>query len=569
MKNYDIRERMLSIASFLILSLVLFSCQNEEVPTLYEFDFKDGSGGFSGTPTILGKQLENPYTVENMKQAYENLKENLTHASGREASDDNFEVTTTHYYVRFLPTNEEQLFELESDTTISLTDVPIDFEEAFIGDYYHDPSVADSNYTWLYTAVPLEYNFSNTIQYEKLADLFLPPDEDTISSSGRLASNDFFELLETEALRITGNLDEDLSEYLEGDYSEFSSARWRPQGRITVFENAINRTVGVAGARVNARKWFVVKHTYTNSGGHFRMGSVRGKIKYSVQFHDNGNFKVKAGNWFWTARHRGHVKYKGTRWNQHFSSGHSQFYSQVQNAAYDYYNHVWRDYGITKPGSVNLSAKYDRQASSQFRVPARYLPFWSSIRITRLQANGVNRGSDGIYATTIHELTHLAHYKLDPAVFTGVERIECEELFCGRVHFNHRELSMLTEGWAEGVETIVTTDRHMKLDPNYISNRLNIGWNAGRQTDAASEMTQYTPIVADLIDNLNQSARFSGRSPRPPVDNVSGYSLNAIERAVDNCRDIECWRRNLGNSTALNDLWNYMREVRDNRRNWD
>ena len=566
MKNYDYKSRGLSIVTSLVLSLLLFSCRNEEVPTLYEFDLKDGSGGFSGTPSILGKKLENPYTVENMRQAYKNLKENLTTASGREASNDNFEITTTHYYVRFLPTDEEQLLELESDTTISLTDVPIDFEEAFVGDYYHDPSVPDSNYTWLYTAVPLEYNFPNTIQYEKLADLFLPPDEDTLSSSGRLVDNDFFELLETEAMRITGNLDEELSAYSEGDYTTFSAARWWPQGRITVLENAINRTVGVAGARVNARKWFVVKHTYTNSGGHFRMGSVSGKIKYSVQFRDNGNFKVKAGNWFWTARHRGQVKYKGTRWNQHFSSGHSQFYAQVQNAAYDYYNDVWRDYGITRPGTVNLSAKYYKQASSQFRIPARYLPFWSTIRITRINSRGNNRGSVGIYATTIHELTHLAHYKLDPAVFTGIERIECEEMFCGKIKFNFRERSMLTESWAEGVETIVTNDRYNKLSPGYFNETETTvkGYNAFRQQETALEMDQYTPIVTDLVDIHNQNKATNGSSR--PVDNVSGYSLSRIEDAVEGCRNIEAWRQNLGDSDSLNELWSYFRQVRDNRR---
>lgn len=134
---------------------------------------------------------------------------------------------------------------------------------------------------------------------------------------------------------------------------------------------------------------------------------------------------------------------------------------------------------------------------------------------------------------------------------------------------------MLRESWAEGVETIVTNDRYFALSPNYKSTQSgdNGGrWNAGRQRQTALQMDEYTPIVEDLIDNLNQGV--TPPNSGFPQDRVIGYNLNQIQNALNNCRDINCWesklRSNYNNPTEnnLTELFNYMRVVRNNASNW-
>ena len=73
---------------------------------------------------MLEEQLENPYSIENMRKALASLK-----ANGRTAGS--FDIETTGLYVRFIPTNSIELEALEDynqiDTTFNLFDHPLDF----------------------------------------------------------------------------------------------------------------------------------------------------------------------------------------------------------------------------------------------------------------------------------------------------------------------------------------------------------------------------------------------------------------------------------------------------------
>lgn len=60
---------------------------------------------------ILGRKLDNPYSVTNMKTAYEAIKEKYRgHA---EVSIENISITRTHKYVQFKPRTEDELDSLE------------------------------------------------------------------------------------------------------------------------------------------------------------------------------------------------------------------------------------------------------------------------------------------------------------------------------------------------------------------------------------------------------------------------------------------------------------------------
>ena len=77
----------------------------------------------------LGKQLENPYSVENMKKAYQNLMEKKENEGTDNARiiEDSLDIEVTDYYVKFLVENDDQVNLLLSDS-LNLSFFPLDVE---------------------------------------------------------------------------------------------------------------------------------------------------------------------------------------------------------------------------------------------------------------------------------------------------------------------------------------------------------------------------------------------------------------------------------------------------------
>ena len=89
-------------------------------------------------------------------------------------------------------------------------------------------------------------------------------------------------------------------------------------------------------------------------------------------------------------------------------------------------------------------------------------------------------------------------------------------------------------------------------------------WGAWRQELTATEMNEYTPIVEDLIDDVNQN-EIPNYAGVQPIDHVSGYSLQRIQSALKGSRSPNTWRNKLIASrpngvttSALNALFSYM-----------
>jgi hypothetical protein len=170
--------------------LLIWSCQKDRddllSPDIPEHQIDgDGSITFRSEGTeepmdklvVLGQQINNPYSVANMTQAWNNLY-----------SPDETQLSPTHLYVRFLPQNMEEL-KLLDDLDLDFDDYPLDYQILEEGDYYHDPSIPADKPTWLYTVVEPGFTFPN-VQYEILEELVLAP---------------YFSHLTAEAFRITGN----------------------------------------------------------------------------------------------------------------------------------------------------------------------------------------------------------------------------------------------------------------------------------------------------------------------------------------------------------------------------
>ena len=119
-------------------------------------------------PVILGQQLTNPYSISNMQQAV-----NVLYGG-------NFPIIATHLYVRFKPASVAQLIMLEDTSNLELQDYPMDYEVIQDGDYYQDPSQGTEDFQWLYTVVPVRYNFIQGIQKEIIDSLYLPVDNEIL-----------------------------------------------------------------------------------------------------------------------------------------------------------------------------------------------------------------------------------------------------------------------------------------------------------------------------------------------------------------------------------------------------
>jgi len=138
----------------LTLSLLLLfgACEKDFPPQPGENKPLETEGGFvtdrDGEPeTVLGAAHSNPYAVETMRQAYNNLY-----------PTDLPTLSPNYLYVRFLPQSPEDVGNLLK-SGLELWDFPLHHDLISIGEEYQDPSITDAAYTWQYAVVPVDYSF--------------------------------------------------------------------------------------------------------------------------------------------------------------------------------------------------------------------------------------------------------------------------------------------------------------------------------------------------------------------------------------------------------------------------
>lgn len=119
------------------------------------------------TPTILGPQLTNPYSLDNMTVAY-----NIVHSANISR------LTPTNLYVRFLPSDLDQLALLADSLDLDLFDTPMDYSLVQDGDYYQDPSMPMEQITWQYAVVQPGFQFPTGVTYQILDSIYIPGNDD-------------------------------------------------------------------------------------------------------------------------------------------------------------------------------------------------------------------------------------------------------------------------------------------------------------------------------------------------------------------------------------------------------
>lgn len=193
-----------------------------------------------------------------------------------------------------------------------------------------------------------------------------------------------------------------------------------------------------------------------------------------------------------------------------------------------FYNH--NAYGIRKPYNKSWFLKRRLHIGAKWKPNGHWFSdhyftfnriWWAApVVVYSHWKSGASRDSRDIFAITVHELAHVSHWEIGYSTGQYVIDALADDPF-------------LPESWAVGVEHTIIN----RVYPNggslyqfpYDLDRQN--WTLRRiQTDSDG----YTPIVIDMIDDVNQStARINGRiDPNRPNDRVSGYTLGQLEDAL-------------------------------------
>ena len=495
----------------------------------------------------MGEKLENPYTVENMQQANENLTFN-----GK--SNGSANIRTTHLYLKFKPQNEEELDLIKNDTTLEWYDYPLDYEMVSSGLFYHDPEVPDDKPTYQYVAVEIDKDLPN-VAYEVLAELYLPEEDKELTNDKNLA-NTFSYALEKEVLQITNN-------YLEPEQgannAKTSSSSWNPAGRVRVWDDVIGthttiiRTfdhweyydcngggeesiqmqkiilppdkqckraiyrydtsdplpgsnIALQGVKVRARSWFKTKTTLTDANGNFYISSFNNSVNYSIKWERN-DYDIRDGL-FVQAYFTGPKK-KGN-WNVDLVSGKALRHATIHRAAHRYfYQNIGGLLSPTLSGRLKLSYLDKSGTSINWGNIIILLP---NIRIYGKEPSSERiLNTNEIFSTTIHEITHTTHIDLVGLVDFGLSG------------------ELVRESWADAVEWHISKlEYNERGEPDYDDPRFNVLTDPlGRTPDHKqwwdnTRSSEYTPIFIDLVDDFDQPGV-------GPDDRVTGYTMQMLE----------------------------------------
>ncbi|UUC43885.1 hypothetical protein [Flavobacterium cerinum] len=496
------------LSVFTVALLLMVSCET-----------KDWTEDSAGQSNAVGQrlpdeavQLQNPYSVTNMLIAYADLLTDGDINRAKEMSG----ITTTHYYVKFRPENEETMALLKQDSTLVFYNYPLDvsFPEGFDLSTYRDEGIPEDQPGFQYASVPVNRPMPE-VPHEILEELFIPDEEKIEDGKGEIPSTVILNGISADELV-------DRSLLLTGNYEEenglAAKSKWRPAGRITMQDDLLG-TIGVEGLKVEARRWFTTHVGFVNSAGYYSCdGTFKNPANYSYKY-ERYDFEIRKGWIFSTAKLDGPKK--TGNWDVHHgtTSIHS-YYSTIFRAAHHYYykniqglrrppqNGFWRtQLKIKAVDEVNN--EYDGNAN-----PARrFLGLGSHIHIFNPQNPRYRT-----YATTIHELTHASHWSMSSSN-------------------NYRDADKIViESWARGVERSLTRMVYTSYEPSY--NRL-----------------RYTGMVHDALDGFKtrtSSYYFTDSNPyslltRSYQDQVSGYTIRQMEDALQNQKKWDGWKNNIKN----------------------
>ncbi|MBR2262512.1 MAG: hypothetical protein IJ916_12545 [Paludibacteraceae bacterium] len=518
-KNNYLHE---SLLMFMLFSVLFSSCTKDEL--MNESSIRQKSGRVMDIR--IGDKIESPFLLRNMQRSVDSL----TIRMGLKSKTI---LKPTHFYVRFLPSNEVEYDQLVADTTLDFDSYPLDCKLTE-GDYYHDPSLPEDAITWQYTVVPVEYDFGKTgIEYEILEDLYILDEdlerEDLTVGGAHLCSGNRKSLswksVVDEALIQTGSL----------GGAELRS-KWTPAATIKAYDDRMNTYVPLQGVKVRIRYFaFLKAYHYTDVYGNVSFGSKRTSVEYSIEW-ERDMWDIRDGG---TQAYYNGPDQKG-RWNLNINSGtqKSLHYSAIHRALYKYY---YGDCcGLVRPDKrlkISYQTGSDPDGFALGSTAASKVRTWNWIfSAIKIYEKGKIARTDGtvgesvesvssVLSTTLHELAHASH--------------ACR---MSRNDYDNTSL-FIKESWAVAVEWCLTLDEYRKLGVNLTMLSFLDNIKGEQEWPDIDRALIYSPLFIDMIDSYNQGKSIFTR----PFDEVSGYTMPLIDyklTTMKNYVDIENFMKN-------------------------
>lgn len=394
--------------NYLLLPLLAASCAGTDL------DLPEARRDAEGNPIyhemiVLGSQLEDPYSVENMTKAL---------ASVYPTKAERVVIPATHHYVRFLPADDGQFHQLEQ-LGVQLMDHPVDYEILREGDYYHDPAVSEDHITWQYAVLPADAQLPAGIRCEMLDECFIP-DAAPVSKSDGVD----WEAVEREAFRLTGNAD------LLAESGTKAGESGTPKGRITILDSAFGVPEGVRGVKVSCNTFVKFDSAFTDKDGNYAMHrNFTSRPRYRLVFNNSCGFSIGFNLLLVPASIStlGKNEASGT---DVLVDGNSdrKLYSRcaVNNAGYDYWQRCSADSpGIkTPPANLRLWLFQGLGGSCAAMLQQGVLLDGSALAtlmgeyltLLKIFLPDITLGLKGwssygdIYATAVHEFAHASHF---------------------------------------------------------------------------------------------------------------------------------------------------------------
>ncbi len=490
------------------ISLVVFSCRKEDEviessknvnteTTLVKESEGEISSIVHEDMVKLGAQLENPYSVQNMQEAYEELI-----ADSPEYTYDDLKIEASHYYIRFQPADSVEMRDLEEkNTDLEFFYYPLDYEILEGGTFYHDPTLADDEFTWMYTVIE-NGNAIPNIKHEVLSELYIPELLEERNDPILNKDSKFVTLLVNYALERTGNLEQPDNAKIAGWFSSWFPSKWTPKGTIRVHDDVAGTMIKLPGVKVRARRWFIIKTGHTNENGYFTTGRFRRPVNYSIKWR-RAYYNISVSSWisnFYTATYNGPKK-KGA-WNLNIGKTAQSFnYAHIHRGAHRYF---YKNIGGLKRPNLSFALRIVcrngnggglNYGNTWMNYPAvTYLAF-PNIKIWT-KKGGVQKKSEIIFGTTLHEIGHSSHIELMNAGLIQYSQVE----------------PIIYESWANAIEWYLMRMEYQErgfpdfADANISNECYNRKWSHDQAHNKDPQINQdYTPIFIDMVDDFNQS----------------------------------------------------------------
>lgn len=503
MKNY---------LAFFLSALFVCSCQSDyfienyqdhDSPITNEVpNDKETLKDILSSKATIGKKLENPYSILNLKRAAV-----LYETRSNTALPEDY-LTPTHHYIVFRPECHEHYKAVTHNSRLNLLlyQYPLDHE---VSDGWLEldprPEFSTNGFQHRWGYVPVDMDISDiNCPYEILYDIV---DIQEIVTT-RCDNYDIYIELE--------NISHELCNIPVNNIPITKATAVTPSGKITFYNSSLDKNIGCYGMCVKARRLAKNSYGYCDEDGYFVCDkSFLYKWEYVINF-GRDDFEIRKN----TTEDMVAIKlshYHGplNLWMSPTNSAVDHiFYCEILRAACKYF--YGEIDGLNRPPLASelkdriyfqaiLGEDTDNHWNGFFQ-PYTTLNSIPYIRIYR--DNDTRRSSAAIYWTTIHELAHASHWKHNVDEFLA-------------------STSKVKESYACGIAWHLTRKVHPDFERSYDST--------------------YTGIVQDLIDSDGKKGYSESES-----EDVYGFTIQEIESSVYGAKTWSEWENNIINMYPYN-----------------